>query len=127
MNCVLLDVTHTKREQEKLRLTMERHQIIMDQTNDIIFEWDIHQNKILYSSNWAKKFGYQPIMEEIDRRIPQASHVFPEDMPNFLKLMKDVGPVLLTAKRNCASQMRTAVISGAASVRPHSSITTANR
>ncbi len=91
MNCVLLDVTHTKREQEKLRLTMERHQIIMDQTNDIIFEWDIHQNKILYSSNWAKKFGYQPIMEEIDRRIPQASHVFPEDMPNFLKLMKDVG------------------------------------
>ena len=57
MNCVPLDVTHTKREQEKLRLTMERHQIIMDQTNDIIFEWDIHQNKILYSSNWAKKFA----------------------------------------------------------------------
>ncbi|MCH1983039.1 diguanylate cyclase [Ruminococcus sp. OA3] len=90
MNCVLIDVTHTKQEQEKLRLTMERHQIIMDQTNDIIFEWDIHQNKILYSSNWVKKFGYQPITEEIDKRIPQASHVLPEDMPNFLKLMKDV-------------------------------------
>ena len=89
-NRVLIDVTHIRQEQEKLRLTMERHQIIMDQSNDIIFEWDIQQNKIFYSSNWVKKFGYQPISEKIDLRIPQASHILPEDMPNFLELMKKV-------------------------------------
>ncbi len=90
INCILIDITQTKREQEQLRLTMERHQIIMDQTNDIIFEWDIQQDRIFYSSNWVKKFGYQPVSAEIGLRIPQASHIMPEDTPRFLKLMDDV-------------------------------------
>lgn len=38
---MLLDITKQKGEREELRLTLERHQIIMDQTTDIIFEWDI--------------------------------------------------------------------------------------
>ena len=90
LNCILIDITQTKQEQEQLRLTMERHQIIMDQTNDIIFEWDIKRDSIFYSSNWVKKFGYQPVSDEISQRIPQASHIMPEDTPNFLKLMGDV-------------------------------------
>ena len=90
LNCVLIDITQTKQEQEQLRLTMERHQIIMDQTNDIIFEWDIAEDTISYSSNWFHKFGYLPIEEQISIKIPQASHILPEDIPTFVKLMRDV-------------------------------------
>lgn len=91
LSAVLIDITKTKQEQEELRLSMERHQIIMDQTNDIIFEWNIRKSKIYYSPNWVKKFGYQPIAEEIHLRIPQESHIFPEDIPSFLELMRAVG------------------------------------
>ena len=90
LNCVLIDITQTKQEQEQLRLTMERHQIIMDQTNDIIFEWDIAEDTISYSSNWFNKFGYLPIAEQIATKIPQASHILPEDIQSFVKLMQDV-------------------------------------
>ncbi|MFQ8600796.1 MAG: hypothetical protein ACLSAP_09595 [Oscillospiraceae bacterium] len=90
LSAVLIDITKTKQEQEELRLSMERHQIIMDQTNDIIFEWNIRKSKIYYSPNWVKKFGYQPIAEEIHLRIPQESHIFPEDIPSFLELMHSV-------------------------------------
>lgn len=91
LNCVLTDMTQVKQDQDELRLTIERHQIIMDQTNDIIFEWDIANNSLSYSSNWIKKFGYEPISESISSQIPQASHLFPEDVPLFLSLLEDMG------------------------------------
>lgn len=90
LSCVLIDITQSKQEQEKLRLTMERHQIIMNQTNDIIFEWDIEKNAIYYSNNWVKKFGYTPISDDISLRIPQTSHIMPDDVPSFLSLMQQV-------------------------------------
>ena len=90
INTILTDVTKIKQEQEELRLSMERHRIIMEQSNDIIVEWDIRKNKILYSANWEKKYGYTPISEEIDLHIANASHVHPEDVPAFLRLMGGV-------------------------------------
>lgn len=90
LNCVLMDITQVKQAQEELRLTMERHQIIMDQTNDIIFEWDIIKDTLSYSNNWVKKFGYRPISEYISIRIPKASHIFPDDVALFQALAQKV-------------------------------------
>lgn len=90
LNCVLMDITQVKQAQEELRLTMERHQIIMDQTNDIIFEWDIMKDTLSYSANWVEKFGYKAISENISTQIPKASHILPEDIPKFVKLMEEV-------------------------------------
>ena len=39
--CIIIDITQEREAQEELRLTLERYDIIMNQTNDIIFEWDI--------------------------------------------------------------------------------------
>ena len=87
---ILTDITKTKQEQEELRLSMERHRIIMEQSNDIIFEWDIRKNEVLYSANWEKKYGYTPISKEIDLRIANSSHIHPKDIPSFLSLMHSV-------------------------------------
>lgn len=91
LSCVLMDITQVKQAQEELRLTMERHQIIMDQTNDIIFEWDIAEDRLFFSSNWIKKFGYDPISDKISTRIPQVSHILPEDVPKFVRLANAIG------------------------------------
>lgn len=90
LSCVLMDITQVKQAQEELRLTMERHQIIMDQSNDIIFEWDIAEDRLVYSSNWIEKFGYEAISEKVSTRIPQASHLLPEDIPKFVRLVKAI-------------------------------------
>lgn len=78
-----------KQEQEELRLRLEQHQIIMNQTTDILFEWDIRKDTLNFSSNWRKKFGYEPIGDKISRRIPLSQNIHPEDMPAFIKIMKD--------------------------------------
>lgn len=87
--CILLDISKRKQEQEELRLTLERHQIIMNQASDIIFEWDIPQDVLNFSNNWKKRFGYDAIRDRISRRIPDSQNIHKEDMPAFIKIMED--------------------------------------
>lgn len=55
--CILIEITDRKREQAELSLLLERYQVIMDQTTEIIFEWDICRDTLQLSPNWHKKFG----------------------------------------------------------------------
>lgn len=87
--CLLVDITKRKQEQEALRLSLERHKVIMDQAADIIFEWDIVNDTLIFSSNWRKKFGYDAIDSNISDRIPLSSNIHKEDMQAFLKIMHD--------------------------------------
>lgn len=86
--CVLVDVTQGKEAQENLRLSLERHQIIMDQTNDIILEWDIRRDVLEFSPNWEKKFGYRPLSRAVSERITTDSHIHPEDQQAFVDLLE---------------------------------------
>lgn len=87
--CMLMDITKQKQEREELRLSLERHQIITDQTTDIIFEWDMQKDTLVFSPNWRKKFGYEPIREKISQGIPRSINIHPKDMAAFIKIMKD--------------------------------------
>lgn len=87
---VNIDISQTKHAQEELRLGLERYKIVMEQTNDIFFEWDISTDTVAYSSNWKGKFGYEPIGEEASVRIPKISHLHPEDMAAFGHLIEEI-------------------------------------
>lgn len=87
--CTLMDITEQMNTREALRLSLERHQIIMDQTTDIIFEWDFASDAMLYSANWQKKFGYEPIDESVSTDLPAKSHIHPEDVGALKKVMAD--------------------------------------
>lgn len=86
--CVMVDITRNRWDQEELRLSEERHRIIMDQTTDILFEWKIASDQLLLSSNWEKKFGYPPIRQEISHRIPLSENIHPSDMRSFVGIME---------------------------------------
>lgn len=88
--CLLIDVTQSRAAQEELRLLMERHRIVLDQTNDVIFEWDIRTDEISYSSNWENWYGYEPITKCLSEKLPLASHINPDDVPDVMRLMRDM-------------------------------------
>ncbi|MEG1843265.1 MAG: diguanylate cyclase [Clostridia bacterium] len=87
--CLLIDITQRKRQQEELRLSLERHQVILDQASDIIFEWDILRDTLDFSPNWEKRFGYGAIDRQISGRIPLSANIHPDDMAAFVKIMRD--------------------------------------
>ena len=77
---MMLDITQSKKAQEVLRLSLERHQIIMEQTSDIVFELDFATDTLVCSSMWEKRFGYPYISQQASVRIPTVSHFHPDDM-----------------------------------------------
>lgn len=111
-------MTQGKEAQENLRLSLERHQIIMDQTNDIILEWDIRRDVLVFSPNWEKKFGYRPLSRAVSERITTDSHIHPEDQQAFVDLLERLrkGNHYAQAEIRCSS--RETAISGAGSGLP---------
>lgn len=106
--CLLLDVTRTKLAQEQLRLTLERHQIILEQTNDIIFEWDVASDRVEYSDTWEKIFGYRPLRDGTTARIQEASHLHPEDVPVFRRKLE----AILNGSSHAEAEIRIAKADG---------------
>ncbi|MEF9920967.1 MAG: diguanylate cyclase [Erysipelotrichaceae bacterium] len=87
---ILLDISERKEEEEKNRLMLQRHQVIMDQASDIVFEWDIDKDTLEYSSNWKKQFGYDPIRTNISNIIPLSNHIHKDDLTHYDKIKNDV-------------------------------------
>ncbi len=87
--CILLDTTAQNQQKEELRLSLERHQVIMDQVVDVIFEWDMRQDTLLLSDNWEKKFGYEPITTDVSQRLPYSENVHPQDVAVIRQLIQD--------------------------------------
>lgn len=81
--CMIMDISRLKIVEEELRLSLERHKIIMDQTTDIIFEWDIVNDVFDFSPNWEEKFGYTPKREHFRESLLNNFRVHPEDLYAF--------------------------------------------
>lgn len=88
--CILIDITKIKLVQENYRLALQRHQIIMDQTNDILFEWDIEQDRMDFSNNWKKKFGYDPMTHSISTSLDKKSHIYGKDQHLFKEILDEI-------------------------------------
>ena len=84
---VALDVTRRKHIEEDLRLSLERHRIIMEQTSDVIFEWDIRSDTLRCSSNWEKSFGYLPLQGHLRQYIETTDNIHPDDRAALLAAM----------------------------------------
>ncbi|RHR30808.1 diguanylate cyclase [Clostridium sp. AF19-22AC] len=84
--CILSDVTEQRAVTEALRLSLERHQIIMEQTRDIIFEWDVEKDSVMWSDNWKEKFGYQAFSTNVEQELLENGHIYPEDRETLMQL-----------------------------------------
>lgn len=85
--CIILDIMAQRKEREQLRLSLERHKVIMNQTTDIIFEWDIAHDTLVFSANFRKTFGYTPTANDISTKLPLSENIHKNDMNRFLTLM----------------------------------------
>lgn len=88
--CIMLDITAQRAEQNALRLSLDRHQIIMNQTSDVIFEWDFASDTLALSANWRKRYGYEPIKSNIMRDLVTSGDIFSEDTHALLELMANL-------------------------------------
>ena len=84
--CVLIDITKSKRIEKELRMLAERYRIVMEYTNNVVFEWDARTDHISYSPNCKQKIGFQPISDGLLEKVREASHIHPEDVDALCRM-----------------------------------------
>ena len=77
----LSDITSCKKKQSELEATINRHQIIMEQSESIVFEWDLKQDTIACSEKWHTRFGYDGNPSGFLNRLDHATLFHPDDLP----------------------------------------------
>jgi putative two-component system response regulator len=75
------DITFLKKRQAQLEATVRRDEIILNQAECVIFDWDLSQDKLICSDRWFQRFGYEPISDHFSTRLDYASHFHPDDLP----------------------------------------------
>ena len=88
LHSVLTDITGTKQELEKLHQTLTRYEIILSQTENVLFEWDIQEDTINFSDTWKKIFGSEPLNTDVRKNIFDQSHIHPDDIPRLLETLE---------------------------------------
>lgn len=80
----ITDITHFKRDNERLFDQLERYEIILAQTENVLFEWDMATDKVDYSNTWEKIFGFAPIRDRMRANLVGGTHFHPDDLPLVL-------------------------------------------
>lgn len=86
----LVNIDRSKRIEQQLQMSLERYRIVMEQTKDIVFEWDLETDHVEYSAQAKEKFGYELISENISKRLSSISHIHPDDVGPFMELIRSM-------------------------------------
>eukprot|EP01037_Dinobryon_pediforme_P020449 gene20449-21076_t len=72
------DITGRKKDEETLRLSEERFRLLTKATKDVVWDWDISNQTLMWNENFESIFGH-------DRSVPRAGlhswidHIHPDD------------------------------------------------
>jgi diguanylate cyclase (GGDEF)-like protein/PAS domain S-box-containing protein len=72
-------VAKIQADTDKLKVSEARYALIMEETNQVIFEWDIQQNHLYHTVHWTNKFGFGLAVENPGSPIPNFTLVYPDD------------------------------------------------
>ena len=84
------DDTRAKTLEQELRGTIERNQIIVDQSGGIVFEWDQKSDTMYLSNRWNEHFGYPPVTKNYGTQMGIATHFHPDDLPTVRNAILEI-------------------------------------
>ncbi len=83
VNTLLTDITESKAEYENLKDKLRRYEIVLTQTENVLFDWDAKEDKIEFSETWNKLFKYPPAFQSARKIMRDGSYFHPDDFPLF--------------------------------------------
>lgn len=83
LHCFLLDINGMHRESDILLEKLQRYEIILAQTENVLFDWEVGSNTISFSDTWEKIFGYPPVQWTF-KELQEGSVFHPDDIPKFI-------------------------------------------
>lgn len=69
--------------QEIVKNRLQQYEIILAQTENILFEWDVKEDKIEFSETWNRLFKYPPAFQSMNKILRDGDYFHPDDFPLF--------------------------------------------
>lgn len=88
--CNLSNISKSKDKQKELENIIFRHQRIMEQSESIVFEWDIRKDTVTCSEKWKTRFGYDDQPTGFLNRLDKGTLFHPDDLPQIRKTVKEL-------------------------------------
>lgn len=105
---VLTDVTAYKQVQDKVEAAYARNQVVINQTEGIIFEWDLLADTLTCSEKLRERFGYHTFVQNFSARMRNGFHFHPDDLP----LLRAKHQELLQQERTIDADVRVLTLEG---------------
>ena len=77
----LVDLRNLRREDSLLQEKLQRYEMILAQTENVLFEWDIIRDTISVSDTWEKIFGYPSPGRDCRWSLQWTDVLHPDEMP----------------------------------------------
>lgn len=88
MYCYLTDITATRKAYDALNHKLERYEIILAQTENVLFEWEIDNDQSSFSDTWTTIFGTEPPSGNFRKALTDGAYTHPDDLPLVLDRLK---------------------------------------
>ncbi|GAA0077397.1 hypothetical protein UT300005_17750 [Clostridium sp. CTA-5] len=101
--CFLVNVKEQRKFMKELELEREKYLIVIEQLNDIIFDFDLINKKVISSPKFKEKFGWKLTCRELDIDNLNKSSIHPEDIILIKNIIKNLDN---TKKMSIIKQIR---------------------
>ena len=80
LHALVLDNSQAHSAYDAINEKIRRYEIILAQTENVLFEWDFINDTISFSDTWEKIFGFEPISGNVRDHLAQGTFFHPDDV-----------------------------------------------
>lgn len=90
LNGIAVDCSFSYSRVKKRIDSISAYRTIIEDTEDILFEWDVASDVLTFSDNWKEHFDYDHIHTEASYNLRTRSHFHPDDLHIFFEKVSEV-------------------------------------
>lgn len=88
--CIVIDISRERAIMDRLEFEQERYKILMEKSDEILYEVDFKTQAIYISKKFKEKFGWALPKKYWGNEIPDMLHIYEEDRHEFEKMLRSI-------------------------------------
>lgn len=86
--CAVSDITRRRQMEDQVRIDEERLRLALEQTNNIVFDYDVAARTIHQPAHSAKRYGLPKVVEGAPESLVENGTVLPDSAQDFLRMYR---------------------------------------
>ncbi len=87
---IVLDNQNVHDEREAAEMEKQRYAALLSYTKDVVFEWNIERDAVVYSDTFKAKFGYTLSTRDASQNLKSSDVVHKDDLDRFCRMFRSV-------------------------------------